>query len=310
MVTAEQFSGCLLGLALGDALGAPFEGLPAEVIWYDFGGARRAINSLRGEPLHYTDDAQMMVGVAEVLAEHGHINVDALAQAFARNYEPARGYGQGARRVLEGIAGGGDVETLARSVFPGGSLGNGAAMRVAPVGVCFADDLDAVEEQAVRSALPTHVHPVGIDGARLVALAVALAVEPGPFDRGRFYQALISRAATEEFRERLEHAAALGPDDSAARLGTSLEAHRSVVTAIECFASSPDSFMDAVTRAVGLGGDTDTIAAMAGAMVGARLGSGALPDHFLLQLEDGAQGRRYIEMLARRLYQRFVRSTR
>src|SRR3954453_9099340 len=84
--------------------------------------------------------------------------------------------------------------------------------------------------------------------------------------------------------------------------GNSLEAHRSVTTALTCFAFSPDSYEQAVSRAIAMGNDTDTLAAMAGALSGARLGAGVLPRFVLCGLEDGPRGRSYVESLARRLH--------
>ena len=90
-------------------------------------------------------------------------------------------------------------------------------------------------------------------------------------------------------------------EDSVAVLGNTLEAHRSVVTAIACFACHPDSYVTAVGRAIGLGGDVDTLAAMAGALSGAHLGAGAIPAHLVALLEEGPEGRTYLQGLARRL---------
>jgi poly(ADP-ribose) glycohydrolase ARH3 len=81
-----------------------------------------------------------------------------------------------------------------------------------------------------------------------------------------------------------------------------LEAHRSVVTAIACFALSPDSYETTIASAVSLGGDVDTVAAMAGAISGAHLGVASLPAHLLGRLEDGPKGRTYIQHLAKRLH--------
>jgi poly(ADP-ribose) glycohydrolase ARH3 len=248
----------------------------------------------------------MMIGVAETLVEHDHIVEDALCQAFTQNYHPDRAYGQGARRVLEAMARGEDWRELARTQFPGGSLGNGAAMRVAPVGLLFCDNLDRVAEEARFSALPTHVHPLGIEGAQLLAIAVALAVRNTSLDRKAFYRELLDRAQSEEFRWALSAAARLRPTDFLGFLGNSLEAHRSVVTAIACFASSPRSYEDTIGRAISQGNDTDTLAAMAGALSGAHLGLLAIPQALLAKLEDGPKGWSYIRQLAERLYERYL----
>jgi poly(ADP-ribose) glycohydrolase ARH3 len=307
--TLEQFAGCLLGLAVGDAVGAPFEGLPADNIFWGYGPAGDLVARAGQEPLDYTDDTEMMVGVAQTLAEHGRIVEEPLCRAFAANYHPERGYGQGARLVIEAMAAGRDWRGLAAGHFPGGSFGNGAAMRVAPVGLLFCHDLDRVMDEARLSALPTHVHPLGVEGAQLLAVAVALAVRPGPLDRRTFYGELRRRASSEEFRWALSAAARLRRGDTVSFLGSSLPAHRSVVTAIACFAASPDGYEDAVARAVGLGDDTDTLAAMAGALCGARLGRAGVPARLLARLEDGPLGRSHIEGLAARLHERHLSLT-
>jgi poly(ADP-ribose) glycohydrolase ARH3 len=298
----ERFQGCLLGLAIGDATGAPYEGLPGDLI-FQMGPAKKFVETPPSEVRQYTDDTQMAIGVAETLIECGEIREDALCAAFARNYDPARGYGQGARRVIEAMISGDDWRLLAKSLFPGGSLGNGAAMRVAPVGLMFCDDLDRVAVEAERSALPTHVHPIAIDGARLIALAIALATRDAPFSRGEFLGELKKRAMTEEFQWQLSIAEQLKAGDSLTGFGNSLEAHRSVVTAISCFAGSPDDYSATISRAIGQGDDVDTLAAMAGAISGARLGVSAIPSHLIESLENGSKGRDYIVALAKKIYQ-------
>jgi poly(ADP-ribose) glycohydrolase ARH3 len=305
-VGVDRFLGCLLGQALGDAVGAPYEGMPADHVFWTFGPASDLVRNPDGDLLRYTDDTQMMIGVAETLVEHGSIVEEALCRAFVAHYDPQRGYGPGARRILEALAAGGDGRHLAATIFPGGSLGNGAAMRVAPVGLLFHRDLDRVCEQARLSALPTHVHPLGIEGAQLLALAVALVVREEGFDRKSFYRTLLEHCRSEEFRWALEAAAKLRRRHSLGFLGSSLEAHRSVVTAIACFSAGPDSFEEVVARAVSLGDDTDTLAAMAGALAGAHLGESALPAGLLEQLEDGPAGRTHIRDLARRLHEHYL----
>lgn len=299
----EQFVGCLLGHAVGDALGAPYEGLTDDVI-FEMGPAARIVDDPGRDVLRYTDDTQMTIGVAETLLERGAIDEEALVAAFAANYRPDRGYGPGARKILDAYNDGEVWRALARPIFPGGSLGNGAAMRVAPIGLAFCDDLDKVAEQAARSAAPTHAHPIGVDGARLLAVAVALAARGGPFDRRAFYGELARFAETEEFQWQLSVARKLKRTDSVLGFGNGLEAYRSVMTSIVIFASTPDDYPAVVARAIGLGGDVDTLAAMAGAMAGARLGVEAIPPRLIEKLEDDhPQGRSRIEALAGELFE-------
>ncbi|HKI36032.1 MAG TPA: ADP-ribosylglycohydrolase family protein [Gemmataceae bacterium] len=299
----ERFTGCLLGLAVGDALGGRFEGQSADWIAARYPTPEALTASPPADTLHYTDDTQMAIGVAETLIENLDVLEDRLCHHFVSNYVPSRGYGQGARRVLEAMEEGRDHKEVAATHFPGGSLGNGAAMRVAPVGLFFHDQLDQVWEQARLSALPTHTHSLGIEGAQLLAVAVALCLGGAPFDRATFFGELLRRCQSDEYRARLGQAATARLPEEVARLGNGIKAPESVPTAIALFASAPSSYAEVVGRAILLGGDTDTIAAMAGALSGAHLGVHAIPAELLRRLEDDEKGRTYIADLAERLHQ-------
>jgi poly(ADP-ribose) glycohydrolase ARH3 len=302
----DRFRGCLLGHALGDGLGAPFEGLSNETLYRSYGSARKVFTAPPVELLMYTDDTEMSTSVAECLVELGRIDADDLAGRFHRNFNPLRGYGPGMHKIAEAMNLGQDWRAVVETIFPGGSLGNGAAMRVASVGLFFHPDLDRVASEAAASAMITHLHPIGIDGAVMLATAVALILRlNGPFDRHAFLTELSRRATTEEFEWQLRTAAKLTSEDTL-DFGNSLEAHRSVTSAILCFAFWPDSYQGAVARAIGLGNDTDTLAAMAGALSGAHLGYSALPAASLKLLEEGPRGKSYIDQLARRLATRFL----
>src|SRR6516162_3612196 len=135
----DRFLGCLLGLAIGDALGGKFEAQSAEAIRARFPTIQALIDYPQ-EEIWYTDDTQMAIGVAETLAEHGQIVEAHLCRAFTANYLPSRGYGRGARAVLDAMEDGRDYGRVAEEHFPGGSFGNGAAMRVAPIGLVFRND--------------------------------------------------------------------------------------------------------------------------------------------------------------------------
>lgn len=296
---ADRFAGCLLGLAVGDSFAAPFEGVPDWFIFAEHGLPERFMQFPLNDPMRYTDDTEMMIGVAETLAELGHIDADHLMSRFVFNYTADRGYGRGARKILDAARAGEEWETIAEKNFPGGSLGNGAAMRVAPVGLVFHDDFDRVWDEAAKSARPTHRHPVGIEAAQVMALAVAIAVRSESIDRKPFLKQLRERAVTEEMTWALDTAIGLRKGDQYSVLGSGLQAHRSVVTAIALFAAEGGDFMRAVGRCIALGDDTDTLAAMAGALCGALGGLAAVP--YVDKLEDGERGRSHIRELAAKL---------
>lgn len=294
----SRVRGSLLGVALGDAVGARYEGMTADYIQRQV----PSLESLAQAPdreLWYTDDTQMTIGVAEVLVSQGNVSMDALYRQFVANYDPQRGYGRGARHVLE--AGELRYAEVAASVFPGGSYGNGAAMRVAPIGVCLHQDDDLLWDQAMQSALPTHVHPIGIEGAQLLALAIAWATRTETFDREALFGLLLSRAQHEVYRRKLEVARTMVDPSDLDLLGNGIEAQESVITAIASFALAPDDYLTAVGRLILLGGDTDTLAAMAGGLSGAWVGEDGLPHTWLNHLEQTPQGKSYLYQLADRL---------
>src|SRR5262245_48533802 len=177
MQTADRFAGCLLGLALGDALGARFEGGPLErFVW-------RIIGKTREGRLRWTDDTQMSLDFAESLIANAKLEPDDLAARFARSYRWSRGYGPGASKLLRRIARGNRWRDANRSIHPGGSFGNGGAMRASIGGLFFQSRADELVETARIAASITHAHPLGIEGAVLVAVATGAALSaPEPIN--------------------------------------------------------------------------------------------------------------------------------
>ncbi|HEX7896743.1 MAG TPA: ADP-ribosylglycohydrolase family protein [Planctomycetota bacterium] len=277
MELEARFTGSLLGLALGDALGARHEG-----------GRPGMTLQLDGAPLRWTDDTEMAMGLTRSLAEKGGLDEDHLAKTWAEGADFKRGYGGGARRLLERIRQGFDWRSSTKVVFPQGSYGNGAAMRAAPLGLFFKDPA----EPAARAASITHAHPLGVEGGVLIARATAMALN-GELD----LPALREGCREPEFRDRLlvagePHTA----DQVRAIFGAGVEAHRSATTAVHV-AHRFHEFLPMMEFIVSLGGDVDTIGAMAGAIFGARQGIEALPAEPLSRLEERA----WIEDWARRL---------
>lgn len=303
----SRFQGCLLGVALGDALGALHEGQDAAWIR----DTNPTPESLTAHPpfdeLYYTDDTQMTIGVAESLIRDGEILEATLCKAFVENYEPTRGYGMGARQVIECMAAEDDYRMVAENLFPGGSYGNGAAMRVAPVGLYFHTQPEQVWVQARRSALPTHVHPLGIAGAQLLALSVAWCLRTDTFDRDALFDYLLADCEHEVYREKLHAAKRMTSVAELPILGNGIAAQESVVTSITCFSLAPNSYSETIGQAILLGGDTDTIAAMAGAISGTWLGINALPESLMNVLERTNKGAGFLVELGERLYRSWER---
>ncbi|WP_181957512.1 ADP-ribosylglycohydrolase family protein [Streptomyces paludis] len=270
----------LEGLALGDAFGER---------WFPlFREPQRAYAEIRAretpaEPeWPWTDDTAMALAVHRVLDECGVVDQERLALAFALAYDadPGRGYGYGMHMLLPALlAEPARWRALAGGLFDGGgSLGNGAAMRVAPLGARFADDLGLVAEQAALSAEVTHAHPQGIAGAVAVAVAAALSVRseltvaavaeatpPGPVRDG------LARAAELPFTtEPVAAAALLGS-------GRAIRADDTVPFAVWTAARHRDDLTAALWSTAEGSGDTDTTCAITGGIVAARTGTGAVP---------------------------------
>lgn len=296
-----RFRGALLGVAVGDALGAPFEGAGAI--------PRQALQRLEQEPgpLRYTDDTHMTLGMAESLVERGGFDGAHMAAVFGRNFaaEPWRGYGAGPPHVFRLIERGMPWDQASRALFGGsGSFGNGAAMRVAPAALVAFRDLEQVDWLARQTAVITHAHELGLEGAALQASAIALLLQNPPdipLDGHSFLETLRAHIRTALYLQKLERIQALLPDspreEVIAQLGNGIEAYEAVPTALYAFLRQAGSFSEVVAYAISLGGDTDTIASMAGALAGARLGEQAIPAVWRERVEGAARLRELADAL-------------
>ncbi len=300
---SARFLGSLLGVALGDAIGELAFRYPDEA------PLRQAIAS--SNTLTYTDDTAMAIALAESLIAQSRVDTQHLGDTFRAHYErePWRGYASGPPTIFAQVARhGGDYTAIAQTLFNGqGSYGNGAAMRVAPAGLYFHADAD-LYAQVRHTAVVTHTHPIGIDGAAVLAKAIALALTLDPSEalpRAAFIAELRGFARTAAMQEQLAQLETQLAQEATAssagrRLGSGVAAHQSVPFAIYAFLRQPDSFEDCLFCAALHSGDRDTVAAMACAIAGAYLGSAALPPAWLEKLEN----REHIEALARGLYAR------
>jgi len=285
----DRFSGCLLGLALGDALGAPFEGGMLERLVWRFLGTTAA-----GE-MRWTDDTQMTLDLVDSLVACRALDRDDLAIRFAASYRWSRGYGPGAARLLKRIRTGVPWREANCSVYPEGSFGNGAAMRAPVIGLLCADSPQQLAELSRAAAEVTHAHPQGKEGAVLIATATAALLATR--DVQEVVTVLQGVCTLPPFSERLalmrdwlgrDHATP--PAEVRARLGTGVAAHASCVTAVYLalrFLDQP--LAELLNFTARCGGDVDTVGAMAGALWGAANGAESLPPEALARLEACAR---------------------
>ena len=273
----------LTGLSVGDALGAQYF-----VPGHSF--ADLAAGRLPAAPWEWTDDTEMACTVLTELAEHHEIDQDALAATFADRCEPYRGYGPGAVVILHRIRDGVPWQRAAGEVFNGtGSCGNGAAMRVAPLGAWFFDDLDLAAGQAARSAEVTHRHPEGIAGAVAVALAASIAAGPR-ITPAELIDGVRQYLPAGQVRDGVERAAGLlGRTIAEAGYelgnGARVTAQDTVPFAIWSAATHLDDYPAAIRSCVEIGGDVDTMAAIVGGIVAAHAGSAGSPGEWLAARE-------------------------
>lgn len=285
-----KYLGGMVGSAIGDSMGQLAFHYPDRD---KLNGALERLAELR-----YTDDTAMAIGLATSLINKGYIEGKDLGETFRINFEkePWRGYATGPPTIFalvssQGIA----YKQAAQMLFGGsGSFGNGAAMRIAPLGLLFHNS-QKIYELACASAEITHAHPIGKDGAAVQALAVAQAVRldsTKEFRPEKFVSRLIGFARTSKVREKFELLKELLQEDvppaiAAKQLGQSVAVHESLPFATYAFLRYPSSYEDCLYCAIMHGGDRDTLGAMAGAMSGAYLGFEAIPLLWRDKLENG-----------------------
>ena len=304
----EAFRGCVLGSAIGDAIAQPFKGWSPARIDREPGDLARQLGR---SPARYSEDTALTIVAAEWLLEEPALDLRSLAVRIAETYDTDRGYGRTTTEFLRRLHDGESWETASSHCFPRGSFGNGAAARVGPLALWFRADRTAMDRAVETAAALTHCHPLGVAGAIQQARQIVIALEHrgAPFDPIAIAVELRSTTGSQEYRQKLRAveeclAKPVGNKLVRDRLGCNATALGSVPTALFCFLSHPESFQDAIVAAVALGGETDSIASMTGAIAGVYHGAKGIPDRWLGRLEDGAKGRSYIERTADRLLER------
>ena len=272
----------LEGLSVGDAFGERFF-LPPALIepWIEQ-------RQTPPGPWGYTDDTEMALALVQVLEEHGRVDQDRLARLFGLRYRrnPRRGYGATAHDILQKIHLGLPWAEVSAEVFEGtGSMGNGAAMRVAPLGAWFAEDLARVVAEARASAQVTHLHPEGQAGAIAIAVAAAWTSRWRESDASprELFEVVLEHTPPGETREGVERARQWPLDatpTSAARAlgsGQRVLAPDTVPFCVWCAARHLDDYAAALWCTVAGLGDRDTTCAIVGGLVALSAGRSSLP---------------------------------
>jgi ADP-ribosylglycohydrolase len=305
----DQFRGCLVGQALGDALGFMVEGQPPEICrGYieeklgrgEAGGHWRAPFAFG----QYSDDTQLARELMHSYVARGRFDAEDYAHRIAAIFSEDRIVGRGrsteeaARRLALGVP-------WDEAGTPPPSAGNGSAMRAGPIGLLYHDDLEGLIQAATDQGIITHADPRCSAGAIAIAGAVALGLRGRPVKPATFLAHLAELVEKVESRfaaclMRLERWLPLLPEEAVTHISEEgLEpepAHKwrgispfvvaSVLWSLYSFLRSPEDYRETIRTAIAVGGDVDTTAAMAGTISGARLGLDAVPPNLSRCLTD------------------------
>lgn len=276
---SDRAAGVLLATAAGDALGAGYEfaHLSADTAIGMTGGG-----SLNWAPGEWTDDTAMAIAIAEVAAtgtDIGHgAGLDGVAAQFVRWFEsnPA-GIGKQTRAVLSQRPGSADAMTARAQAITGRKGGNGSLMRTAPVALAYLDNPEQCIDAAARIASLTHDDERAVQACQLWTYAIRHAVLHGTFDGVRGYLSIAPADVAEFWGPLLDQAEHGSPEDFANN-GWVVHALQTAWWAITTTDAGDARHLQlALEAAVRAGGDTDTTAAIAGGLLGARWGSSAVP---------------------------------
>lgn len=300
-MSIQQVQGMLFGLALGDALGWPVEFLRLPEIKARFGPEGILEPP---DPAFYTDDTQMTIALAEGLIAASEGSVEAIMQAVGRKFvqwlhSPDNTRAPG-NACIHGIV---NYERGAawREAGDPESKGCGSAMRVAAVGYLYQDNLARLSEVAQATSLITHRHPAAIAASLAAAYLVKLALD------GESPAAYLTRVHTltadlsdelDQALRRVGHVIGWGDEIAAMRhIGEGWTGEEAVALALYCVMRHPDDYVAAVRRSANNNGDSDSIACIAGGIMGARLGIEAIPAAWQARCEN----RTALLLLAERL---------
>jgi ADP-ribosyl-[dinitrogen reductase] hydrolase len=279
----DRVAGVLVGLATGDALGAGYEFGPAP------NGDADMIGGGLGPwaPGEWTDDTQMAICIAEAAASRP-LDVSAVGERFLGWYRSSPpDVGISTRAVLGGCETGTELPAAARAYFddrPHGGAGNGALMRTAPVALVHLGDDRAIARDARAVAELTHADPLAGDSCVLWCVAIDRAVREARIDGAWTGLDLLPAERRDDWRDRLEAAESESPGFFRPNgfTVTALQAAYAAITRTPVPDDGPAErhLADALQAAVRIGDDTDTVAAIAGALLGARWGLSAVPERW------------------------------
>jgi ADP-ribosylglycohydrolase len=298
----EQAEAILFGLALGDALGWPteFKKLPDIKRIYGTDGIQ-----VPPDPAIYTDDTQMTIALAEGLLAAGlkadlHSQMQAVGKRFIEWMESPENNRAPGNTCMRGVANfqsgvpwreSGKVE----------SKGCGSAMRVAPIGYLYQHDPQRLRDVAEASGVITHRHPASVAASVAGAYLVKLALDGvAPEEYLRRVLSFTDGISVEFDTTLLRVGHVLGwvnEEEALDHIGQGWTGDEAIALALYCILRYPNDYVACVRRAANTNGDSDSIACIAGGIMGARLGLDAIPSDWL----DLCENRDGLQALAGRL---------
>ena len=294
----DRAVGAVVGSALGDAMGAPYEfGPPRPDAPCELEGG----GGFGWAPGEWTDDTQMALAILGPLAARGPgepVLLDAIDAAVQAWFSSGpRDVGNQTRAVLGAAAQHGSSATVAALAYQAGhpdAAGNGALMRTGPVALAHLGDRAAVASLARSVAAMTHPHPDSVDACVLWSLALERAITTATAESFDWVGSLqsglefVDEGRRAVWAERIDEAAGADPVRWSGSNGWVVGAFQAAMAAITSTPVPTDRPTDHLVRVLEVasrsGGDTDTVAAIAGALLGARWGVGVVPEEWRSKL--------------------------
>lgn len=284
----------LVGCAIGDALGNPFEMKLAnyEPLQQWDGQFKEGGTFWWGQPGQYTDDTLMSIALASSLIEFQGYDIEDVAKQYLAWMESGntRGIGTTTAQALTRLKLGATAYESGVSLSNGKpACGNGTAMRASPIGLVYRHDLPKLMEIAIKDAVITHKALEPKVGSVAVALGTALLAERFASPKellGEVVSVLSESETTDKIRAAMFFIEqGTSPVEALAQIGSGGYVPETVGAAFYCIGAT-ESFQDAVVMAVRAGGDTDTTAAIVGALAGTWYGLEGIPNEYKENVEN------------------------
>jgi len=323
----DKFSGTLLGVAIGDTLGKPFEGMLREQIQSKVKNFQEFVMKNKKLFNTYTDDTQLTIHTARALIEGSGFNIDDFVRAYVNWLDdPPIGPGYGCLTAIKKLKYGISWKEAASN-----SGGNGTAMRVSPIGLFYSNEPEELKRTAYQSSLITHSHPAATASAIVIARAIAYLIDKNPqdgFSIDEFFNIIIDSISDSQEPIWVEFISILRKVRE--NIGTPINSglikfsqigvrspffieeylgkafvHPYAISTVACaifiFVNKLNSFEDCIYELASAGGDSDTVGAIGGSLAGAYFGMKNIP----IELVDLLKNKKFILNIAENLYLKF-----